>query len=66
MLGGTYERSFRVNVETLSLSASHINGQLASDRKRVAQLTLACPEFAVKLSDATRLHASAENSVQVL
>ena len=64
--GGVPEGSFRVDVEALSLGASHVNGQLTCDGHGVTKLTLSRSELAEKLGDRTRLNATVKQLVQLL
>ena len=64
--GSVPEGSFRVDVEALSLGASHVNGQLTCDGHGVTKLTLSRSELAEKLGDRTRLDATVQKLVQLL
>ena len=64
--GSVPEGSFRVDVEALSLGASHVNGQLTCDGHGVTKLTLSRSELAEKLGDRTRLDATVQQLVQLL
>ena len=60
------EGSFGVDVEALSLGASHVNGQLTCDGHGVTKLTLSRSELAEKLGDGTGLDATVQQLVQLL
>lgn len=54
-----------VNVQALALAAALANGQLASDRHRMADLCFARSKFAEHFGDRAGLNAAAEQFVQL-